>query len=54
MQLFVGGRWKKKQNKKKTTKMLDLLLRLVYKLLRLEAGLKASGFMASHYFLGLV
>ena len=52
MQLFVGGREEKK--KQKNTKMLNLLLHLVYKLLRLEAGLKASGFMASHYFLGLV
>lgn len=33
-------------------KMLILLLHLLYKLLRLEAGLKASGFMASHYFFG--
>ncbi len=48
MQLFVGRKEKKKG------KMLILLLRLVYKLLRLEAGLKASGFMACHYFLGLV
>lgn len=48
MQLFVGRKGGKNR------KMLLLLLCLLYKLLRLEAGLKASGFVACHYFLGLV
>ena len=45
MQLFfVGSNEKeKKEKEKKKRKMLTLLLRLHYKLLRLEAGLKASG-----------
>lgn len=45
---LLGGRGKENR------KMLLLLLCLLYKLLRLEAGLKASGFVACHYFSGLV
>lgn len=40
--------------KEKKRKMWIVLLCFLYKLLRHQAGLKASRFMAPHYFLGLV
>lgn len=55
MRLLLGGKGEKDEEKKKNhRKMLILLLRLLFKLPGLEAGLKASGFMACHCFLGLV